>query len=204
MRVLQEKEFERVGEAKTRRTDVRVIASTKKNLYRLCKEGAFREDLYYRLNVFPIQLPPLRERVEDIPLLFRKFLQEFRPDAPPEVDGKAMAILMEHRWDGNVRELRNLAERLALACQCNPIVAECLPLELLSGRERYHFTPANLAKDWSLEEAVAKFEWGLIEEALRKSQGNKARAAELLKIPVSTLKSKLKKYGRNPSEDDQR
>ncbi len=202
LRVLQEKEFERVGEAKPHKTDVRVIASTKKDLYQLSREGAFREDLYYRLNVFPIQLPPLRERVEDIPLLFQRFLQEFRPQTPVEVDGKAMAILMEHPWEGNVRELRNLAERLALACQCEPIVAECLPLELLSGKERYHFTPANLAKDWSFENAVQKFEWSLIEEALRKSKGNKAAAAQLLKIPVSTLKSKLKKYGIARSDQD--
>jgi DNA-binding NtrC family response regulator len=193
LRVLQEKEFERVGSAQPIKTDVRVIASAKKDLYQLGKEGKFREDLFYRLNVFPMRLPALRERREDVPLLFRHFLQEFRPQKPPEVDGKAMSILLEHAWEGNVRELRNLAERLALACQCDPIVAECLPLELFSGKERFYFTPANLAKNFSLEEAVAQFEQGLIEEALRKSAGNKAQAAELLGVPVSTLKSKLKK-----------
>lgn len=193
LRVLQEKEFERVGSAKPVKTDARVIASTKKDLYQLSKEGKFREDLYYRLNVFPIHLPPLRERKEDIPLLFERFLQEFRQNSVPEIDGKAMAILLEHPWEGNVRELRNLAERLALACHCDPIVAECLPYEMLAGKERFHFTPANLAKGWTLDEAVQHFEQSLIEEALRNAGGNKAKAAELLQIPVSTLKSKLKK-----------
>lgn len=105
-----------------------------------------------------------------------------------------MSILMEHPWEGNVRELRNLVERLALACQCDPIVAGCLPVEMISGKERFYFTPANLAKNFSLEEAVAQFELSLIEEALRKSAGYKAQAAELLGVPVSTLKSKLKKH----------
>lgn len=194
LRVLQEKEFERVGSAQTLRTDARVIASTKQNLYQFAREGKFREDLYYRLNVYPIELPPLRDRREDIPLLFRHFLQEFRSADVPDIDGKAMAMLLEHPWEGNVRELRNVAERLALACKCDPIVAECLPLEILSGSERFHFTPKNLATNWTLDQAVAQFEFGLIEEALRKTAGNKARAAELLGLPVSTLKSKLKKW----------
>jgi two-component system response regulator AtoC len=194
LRVLQEKEFNRVGSAEVIKTDARVIASTKRDLYRLVKEGKFRQDLYYRLNVFPLHVPPLRERQQDIPELLNYFLREFRPENPPEIDYETMAILMEHPWEGNVRELRNLAERFTLVCDCDPVAAKCLPHDLLTGQERPFQTLATGSIEGSLDDAVQRYESDIIKEALRKSEGNKAKAAQQLGIPVSTLKSKLKKY----------
>ena len=105
-----------------------------------------------------------------------------------------MDILMHYRWEGNVRELRNLAERLTLACHCDPITPECLPSDLISIDDRLPLQPINLPEGWTLNQAIEHYEQSLIHDALRKSFGNKAKAAELLGIPVSTLKSKLKKY----------
>ena len=192
LRVLEERTFERVGGTQTLEADVRVIAATKKELRKLVAEGQFREDLFYRLNVYPIHLPPLRERKEDIELLFKKFISEFRPGRIPEIDPAVFKHLMDYAWPGNVRELKNVAERLTLACQCDPIVPDCLPLEVCS-------TPASpmpvLERPISLEATVTDFEKKLIQQALRKTGGNKARAAELLGLPATTLKSKIKKYG---------
>ncbi len=197
LRVLEEQTFERVGGTKTMAVDVRLIAATKKNLRNLVAQGKFREDLFYRLNIYPIRLPPLRNRKEDIPLLFEHFLREFSAkDLPqlPDVNSEAMAQLMDYSWPGNVRELRNVVERLTLSCRCNPILPECLPIEI---RQDMNAVPNSNKLDGmiALDQSVEDFERELITAALAKSGGNKAKAAGLLKVPASTLKSKMKKYG---------
>lgn len=190
LRVLQEHEIERVGSTKPIRVDVRILASTKVDLKQLVDEGRFRSDLYYRLNVFPLHLPPLRERKEDIPLLLDHFMIGFKGEAT-QIDERAISILLEHDWEGNVRELKNLAERLSITCKCTPIEPECLPLQFLEGQERYYFTNPKEKKNLPLSESVSRFENGLIREAMIKADGNKAKAARLLGIPSSTLKTKL-------------
>ncbi|RMD85863.1 MAG: sigma-54-dependent Fis family transcriptional regulator [Calditrichaeota bacterium] len=194
LRVLEQQEFERVGGTETIKVDVRVIAATKKNLRELVTQGKFREDLFYRLNIYPIRLPPLRERKDDIPLLFEHFLREYTNGNVPEIHPKVMALLMDYSWPGNVRELKNLVERLTLACKCNPIVVECLPLDIRTEVMGQRFTDFQSEESLSLDEQVARFEINQITQALAKSGGNKAKAAQLLGIPTSTLKSKMKKY----------
>ena len=133
LRVLQERRFERVGGTQTVEVDVRVIAATNRDLLRLVKEGKFREDLYYRLNVVKIDLPPLRERPEDIPLLAAHFAQKFsRPGAPPKaIAPEAMELLLQHRWPGNIRELENAIERACVTSRDDVIRPENLPAEIL-------------------------------------------------------------------------
>ncbi len=194
LRVLQEKEIERVGGTKTIPIDVRVIASTKNDLYTLSQDERFRSDLYYRLNVFPISLPPLKERKKDIPLLLEHFLKSMNPSLIRKVDEKTISILLDLPWEGNVRELKNLAERLSVNCKCNPIVPECLPVEMVERQQQYYQIPIKQESGSSLPETVDRFEMGLLKEALAASLGNKEKAAKILDIPVSTLKSKLKKY----------
>lgn len=192
LRVLQEQEIERVGGSKVIGVNVRVLASTKVDLKRLVDSGKFRSDLYYRLNVFPLELPPLRMRKDDIPLLLNHFLKEFT-GREITVDSKTISIIMEHQWDGNVRELKNLAERLSVICKCDPIRPECLPLDMLEGHQRYYFTSSKKSSEFSLGEKVTRFENSLIREALLITNGNKAKAARLLGLPPSTLKTKLAK-----------
>lgn len=195
LRVLEERTFERVGGTQTVEVDVRVIAATKKDLQKLVAEEKFREDLFYRLNVYPITLPPLRERKDDIKVLFEHFLLDFRQGAIPEIDVKVFKLLMDYSWPGNVREFKNVIERLSLSCRCSPIRPECLPREVrgLAGNQISAGQRLNEAQ--GLDESVARFEKNLICQALDKSNGNKARAADFLKLPTSTLKSKIKKYG---------
>lgn len=195
LRVLEEQAFERVGGMATVSVDVRLIAATKTHLYDLVAQGKFREDLLYRLYVFPIKLPPLRARKEDISLLFEHFLRNYCAETMPTVDPSAMAILMDYPWPGNVRELKNVVERLSLSCQRNLIVPECLPVEIRHQGAGVRSTPEQLNGMTTLEQSVAQYETNLIYEALSKCRGNKAKAAELLRVPTSTLKSKIKKYG---------
>ena len=195
LRVLQEMEVERVGGAKPKPIDVRVIVSTKQDLRELVQEEKFRADLFYRFNVFPVHLPALVERKEDIPLLLDHFLRKYFPNSKLEIDEKTISILMDYAWEGNVRELKNLAERLSVICKCNPIVPECLPIEMLEGHQRFYFTPKKMDEGFSLTNSVGQFENGMLSEALEKCDGNREKAAKMLGIPVSTLKSKLKKYG---------
>ncbi len=192
LRVLEERTFERVGGTQTLEVDVRVIAATKKDLRKLVDDGRFREDLFYRLNVYPIHLPPLRERKEDIELLFKRFVSEFRPGRMPQIEPQVFRYLMDYAWPGNVRELRNVVERLTLSCQCDPVVADCLPVEI---RNPSASPMPALKGPISLDATVADFEKMLIRQALEKTGGNKARAAELLGLPATTLKSKIKKHG---------
>lgn len=195
LRVLQEQEIERVGSSEPIKIDVRVIASTKADLGRLVNEGKFREDLYYRLNVLPIQLKPLRNRKDDIPELFDFFLNEFAIQKKYQIDDNVYAILKNYDWPGNVRELKNISERLSILCNDFKISVSKLPQELLSNNTSIEHIVTNPNK--SLSEIVEEVEKQLIQNALLKTANNKAKAAELLGLPPSTLKSKIEKYGIN-------
>lgn len=193
LRVLQEQEIERVGSSEPIKIDVRVIASTKADLNKLVKEGKFREDLYYRLNVLPVHLKPLRERKEDIIPLFNYFLTQFANQKQFQIEDKVYEILQSYYWPGNVRELKNITERLSILCQDCKIITTRLPQELLSEKLDLEQLPLN--QDKSLNEILEEVEKSLIQKALIKTGNNKAKAAELLGLPPSTLKSKIEKYG---------
>src|SRR6188768_4292604 len=206
LRVLQEREFERIGDTRTIKVDVRIVAATNADLSKMVKEGTFREDLYYRLNVIPVHIAPLRERVEDIPLLVARFIQKFRApdrDAPPEknpvavtVAQEAMRRLMSVSWPGNVRQLENAIERaLAMIGSRTQIEVADLPAELQS-------TPADVARPSidlpetgiDLPALVARVEKDLIGRALARTDQNKGAAARLLGLKRTTLVEKLKRF----------
>ena len=192
LRVLQEQEIERVGSNYPIKIDVRVIASTKKNLLELVKQGKFREDLYYRLNIIPIHIKPLRERREDILPLFRFFIKQFSENRSIVIDDTIYNLITSHSWPGNVRELKNLAERLVIMCG-NSITANKLPNEMFFEADNDLDKITKEGK--SLNEILEEVEIKLIKNALLKTNNNKAKAAELLGLPPSTLKSKIEKFG---------
>jgi transcriptional regulator with GAF, ATPase, and Fis domain len=225
LRVLQEREFERVGGVKTIKVDVRILAATNKDLENATRDGKFREDLFYRLNVIPLHLPPLRKRVEDISLLMAHFVQEFakkRKREPFTVSPEAMECLMKYRWPGNVRELENLIERLTILVSGNVVQLSDLPEKLnqmtFPHMEPHHrgvdsgaeteraasisdtspFCPSGFEISESgidLNEAVSTMERNLIQKALEKTGGVRSRAAQLLGLNRTTLLEKMKKMG---------
>lgn len=198
LRVLEDKEVRHVGGSEAEKVDVRIIAATQRDLREEIAEGRFREDLYYRLNVIPIHLPPLRERKEDIPLLAQHFLEKYAPTVNPEVKGfsnKAMAALIEHPWKGNVRELENLIERALVHASKSIIDVEDL-----------HFEPSfdvpklvqmALEKEMTLEELEERY----IREILKKTGGHKEKAAKILGINRRTLYRKESKFNSSNSTD---
>jgi two-component system response regulator AtoC len=200
LRVLQEREFERVGDAQTIRVDVRVIAATNSDLRKMVEEGSFREDLYYRLNVIPIQLPPLRERRADVPLLAQYFLDDFAAHAVPPrgrlaLSQEAIQRLMAFDWPGNVRQLQNVIER---ACALSGGRTQ---IEVSDFADEIRHAHAPVAVDdvempvegLDLDRLVSGFEHALIQRALKRTDGNKRRAADLLHIKRTTLIEKLKR-----------
>ena len=192
LRVLQDKSFTRVGGGETVRVDMRVIAATNRPIEEAVAGGRFREDLYYRLNVVRIHIPPLRERKEDIPLLVRHFLQRFRPYyQSPGITEEAMALLCRYHWPGNVRELQNVVERALILCQGEEIQPRHLPRELQNGPS--HLLPCLPAgsEDMTLEQV----EKVLIQRALAKTGGNRTQAARLLGISRSALLYRMHKFG---------
>ncbi len=205
LRVLQEREFERVGGVHSISADVRVIAATNKDLDEEVKKGRFREDLFYRLNVIPIALPPLRERKEDIPLLIKHFLAKSESNRQGKIKGfskEAMEALARHRWPGNVREMENLVERVVALCE-NPIAdVHDLPEKILG----VSFDVGSIAQielpetGIDLPTAVDEFEKNLIVQALNRSNWVKNRAAQLLHLNRTTLVEKIKKQGIRPPE----
>lgn len=213
LRVLQNREFEPVGASKSQKVDVRIIAATNKNLEELVVTGDFREDLYYRLSVIPITIPPLRERREDIPLLIHTFLTRFNADKRHAVKGfsrEALSILASYEWPGNVRELENLVERLVILKGSGIIVPDDLPEKYLSGKVPFQapLLVTSVVSDNLLPEegiclnsAVDAFENNLISQALARSGGNKKEAAILLNLKRTTLIEKLKKKNLIFSED---
>lgn len=191
LRVLQHNEFERVGGTETIKVDVRVIASSKENLLAKIQKGQFREDLYYRLNVIPINLPPLRERREDIPLLISYFLEKFSPEKKISVSKQAMDYLIPYSWPGNVRELKNLMERFVLIVPSGHITPAHLPSEIMC---EDIFQAKESVSDSSFEEVMKNCEIKLIKRALEMAGGNKSKAARMLKLKPSTLRSKIEKF----------
>ncbi len=191
LRVLQQGEFERVGGLETIQVDVRIIAATNANLEELIARGSFREDLYYRLNVFSIFLPPLRERKSDILLLADHFMLKYgrqHGKAVKRISTPAIDMLMRYHWPGNVRELENCIERAILICEDQVIHSYHLPPTLQTAES------SGTLPRWSLEEAVANYEKELIQDALKSSRGNRAKAARLLATTHRILSYKIQKY----------
>jgi DNA-binding NtrC family response regulator len=197
LRALQEREFERVGDSQTIKVDVRVIAATNSELSKMVAEGTFREDLYYRLHVIPIQLPPLRERRDDIPVLVKHFLEKFAPGTAMQVSQGAMRALMAYQWPGNVRQLENAIERaVALSAGRREIATADLPAEVQTIPETTE-TPFVDFPDSGLDlpAYLAQIERDLIQRSLERTGGNRNKAAELLRIKRTTLVEKLKRLG---------
>ncbi len=198
LRVLQQREFERVGGVRTIKVDVRIIAATNIDLEHAVHEGKFREDLYYRLNVIPVVIPPLRERADDIPLLMDHFLSHFNKTKKRDIKGfspAAMDILISYPWPGNIRELENLVERLVILKGNGTICPDDLPDKFIShtlnNEGALHI---NLPETGvNLKDVVEEFENNLILQAMQKAQGVKNKAAQLLSLNRTTLVEKLKK-----------
>ncbi len=191
LRILQEREFERVGSERTIKTDVRIIAATSRNLERLASLGTFREDLYYRLNVIPIFLPPLRERGEDIPVLIEYFLKKLNKENNRSVvvDKNALQILLDYDWPGHVRELENTIERLVIMSRSEKITPSDLPVFLSIPRVK------SPGKGVSLHADIEEIEKSNILCALERTKGVQAKAARLLGITSRQMGYKIKKYG---------
>ena len=188
LRVLQDREFERLGSNKTMHTDVRVVAATNVDLRAALEQGTFREDLYYRLNVVPINIPPLRERKEDIPYLVQHFAKKFNG----EISEGAMERLMSYHWPGNVRELENVVERSVLLAQGPRVEADDIKIDTAYARSRPaaandHFLPEGMTLD--------EYEQSIIREALKRANGNKSQAARLLGLTRNALRYRLDQMG---------
>ncbi|NLT23404.1 MAG: sigma-54-dependent Fis family transcriptional regulator [Syntrophorhabdus sp.] len=197
LRVLQEKSFERIGGSKTIKVDVRIIAATNRKLEDLVSENKFREDLYYRLNVVPIEIPPLRERRQDIPLLVNFFLEQSNRINSAAIEGfseEAMKALMEYDFPGNVRELQNVVERMVVLKREGHIDIEDLPEKLYS-QEKEEMPVPQIDIDKGYDTLVSEFEKTLIMKALTETQGVKSKAAQALNINRTTLIEKMKRLG---------
>jgi len=193
LRVLQERSFERVGGAETLHVDVRVIIATNTDLAKMVTEGTFREDLYYRVNVVSIDMPPLRDRMRDIPLLAEHFLKQCCERLQKKVEGfdrAAMKLMLHYRWPGNVRELENVLERAVVLCQGDRIAPRDLPPVLLNGRTGEYADEPILPLRTSLE----KPEREIIEASLQLNNWNRRRTAAMLSINRTTLFNKMRKY----------
>jgi len=199
LRVLQEREFERVGDSQTIKVDVRIIAATNADLAKMVADGTFREDLYYRLNVIPVKLPPLRERREDIPLLVQHFVQKFCNELQRPVmtvSQSAMRCLMQYSWPGNVRQLENAIERaVALSGQRSQIEVSDLPADIQQADVGVEVLPGLALPEEGLdfERFIARIEREVIRRALERTGGNKAAAAQVLNLKRTTLVEKLKR-----------
>jgi two-component system response regulator PilR (NtrC family) len=204
LRVLQNREFERVGDSQTVKVDVRVIAATNSDLKRLVDDGVFREDLYYRLNVIPVRVPPLRERRPDVPLLAQHFLDRLSTEAVPPrgrvtLSQDAQQALMPFGWPGNVRQLENVMERaFALSPGRSQITATDLPDEIRQAVAAPSAAELTIPDDGiEMERLVSEFEHSLILRALERTRGNKRQAADLLHVKRTTLIEKLKRLERH-------
>jgi DNA-binding NtrC family response regulator len=200
LRVLQEREFERLGGTKTLKVDVRLVAATNRDLRAALEQGTFREDLYYRLNVVPINIPPLREHKEDIPALTNHFIALYAPQAGKAIRGispEALKLLMDFHWPGNVRELQNIIERAIALSPGDSVEAGDIRFDTAAPRavpagstpedSRMPFPPAGMSLD--------QFEDEIIREALRRANGNKSQAARLLGLSRNALRYRLSKIG---------
>ena len=192
LRALESHEYQPLGDPQVRHADVRIIAATNRNLERSVSEGLFREDLYYRLNVVPIDVPPLRQRQEDIPVLVETFLDEAcrAQDQPhKQLSSEAMGCLLAHAWPGNVRELRNIVQRLVVTSQGRTVHTEQLPAHLseVGNEAPSHFSVR-------LGSTAAEVEAELIRQTLQRLTTNRRKAAEILGMSVRALQYKIKQY----------
>jgi transcriptional regulator with PAS, ATPase and Fis domain len=192
LRILQEQEFYRVGGSRTIKVDVRIIASTNKNLEKMVHEGSFREDLFYRLNVFTLHMPPLRERKEDIPLLVDNFLE----NAPKkvEISSVALQMLVAFSWPGNIRELQNTIESASVIAENGYIEPAQLPGKITGAFNNPDQSDIRIPTNIPLDERLREIEKGMIIEALRKTGGVQVRATELLGINQRSLWHRIKKH----------
>jgi transcriptional regulator with GAF, ATPase, and Fis domain len=214
LRVLQNRTIERVGGNRTIPIDVRTITGSKRRLKRMVAERAFREDLYYRLNVIPIYLPPLRDRRDDIPLLADHFLKRYyamRGQEPRPLSPNVLQTFIRYPWPGNVRELENACERIAQTCSCDAVKVGCVPVSVLfhkyTGGPPPVIAPAPASTaastaSVSLDDRMKEVEHNLIAWALKVTGGNKSKAAELLQIKRSTLGDRVKRLGLSHLEAD--
>ena len=197
LRVLQERRFERVGGTESIEVDVRVIAATNRSLRRLVKQGKFREDLYYRLNVVKIDLPPLRERPEDIPLLATHFTEKYSgTGGVKQLSPQAMEKLINYRWPGNIRELENAIERACVTSHENAIHLESLPPEIVSPpapKLPFHIDLDRPLPD-VLREAIGQIEQQYIRKALKKASGNVGRCARICGLSRRSISAKIAEY----------
>jgi len=196
LRVLQEREFERLGGTKTLKVDIRMIAATNRDLRAALEEGTFREDLYYRLNVVPIDIPPLREHKEDIPDLVNHFLARFAAENEREIEGitpAAINVLMGYHWPGNIRQLENSVERAVALSSGREIDVTDIQLDTSQGKNNASSSSAGqfLPEGMTLEQ----WEDNMIREALRRASGNKSQAARLLGLSRNALRYRLGKLG---------
>jgi DNA-binding NtrC family response regulator len=193
LRVLQEREFERLGGTRTIKVDVRLVAATNRDLRAALEQGTFREDLYYRLNVVPIDIAPLRERKEDIPELVTLFVARFAEDSCKPVEGvspEAMRILVDYHWPGNVRELQNIVERSSALAKGNVLQADDIHLDVRPAKATnggHGFLPEGMT--------IEQWEDEMVKEALRRANGNKSQAARLLGLSRNALRYRLSKIG---------
>ncbi|WP_029896476.1 sigma-54-dependent transcriptional regulator [Desulfohalovibrio reitneri] len=197
LRVLQERTFERVGGSRSMEVDIRVVAATNKDLVKAVENGEFREDLYYRLNVIQIELPPLRERREDIPLLASHFLDVYATENQKKFGGfspEALEYLQAYEWPGNVRQLENVMERCVVLADRETIEVDDLPPEIRDEESQYKSAVDLLPERINLPDTMEKIESALIRRALVRSEFVQTRAAEMLGVSKSNLQYKLKKY----------
>jgi two-component system response regulator AtoC len=201
LRAIEEGEIERVGGIKAIKVDVRIIAASNKDLEKAVEDKSFREDLYYRLNVFPIKIPPLKERKEDIPLLVEYFINKYCLEIKTSlknVSREALEILMNYNWKGNVRELENTIERAIILCDGDTITPE----HIVIGHRVTPDSVSSFAREGTLEDVAKRAlriaETQRIVEALRETKGNKSKAAEILRVSYKTLLTKIKEYGIEP------
>lgn len=194
LRVLQEREFERVGSGSSIKVDVRIVATTNRNLREQIDKGEFREDLYYRLNVIPMAISPLCERKEDLLHLVGHFLEKYNKENDKNISGineKAMELFMAYNWPGNVRELENYIERAVVICQEDQIGEEHLPQDVLTGKSATGRSDEGL----NVGQTVREVEQKLILKTLESCDGNRTTAADMLGISSRTLRNKLHEYG---------
>src|SRR5581483_11700827 len=204
LRVLQERAFERVGGTETIEVDVRVIAATNRSLLKLVKDGKFREDLYYRLNVGKVDLRPLRERQEYISLLATPSTEKYARagEAAKPIDPKAMEVLLSYSWPGNVRELENTIERACVTSREAAIKVENLPPEVVSPQQSKSSFQIDLNKPLTdhVRDAVAKIEKSYLRKALKKTRGHVGRCARLCGLSRRSVTSKIAEYGLDKAE----
>jgi two-component system response regulator AtoC len=205
LRVIQNRTIERLGGTRTVPVNVRIIAGTKRDLKQMVADGRFREDLFYRLNVLPVALPPLRERREDIPVLMEHFLQRYfrrTGEDQPQISDAVRQAFMRYGWPGNVRELENACERIAQTCTCGTVRVGCIAASILfrAGAQAPDAAmalppPSGPAAPVALDDRLRELESNLILWALKVSNGNKSKAAELLQIKRSTLGDRINRCG---------